>query len=506
MNMKAITRIILGCALLLSNRGSYAVTYEASKITPPTPAREFRGLWVATVANIDWPSKPGLSTAAQKAELISILDRAAELKLNAVVFQVRPACDAFYASTLEPWSEYLTGRMGKAPEPFYDPLAFAVQEAHQRGLELHAWFNPYRALHKSHEGTVSPTHISQTHPELVKRYGQYLWLDPGERDVQEYSLKVVLDVVKRYDIDAVHFDDYFYPDRAESPGRADFPDDASWKKFGANGKLSREDWRRENVNTFIQRAYQLIKATKPWVKFGVSPHGIWRPGNPPQIKKGFDAYDTIYADSRLWLAKGWVDYFSPQLYWRIDPPDTSFPVLLKWWEQQNVRGRHLWPGLSAASALSQKWATDEIPKQIQITRRESVGGYLFYNTSSLLANSALLGTLRRDLQSQIALVPASPWLSSKAPVKPTVSVSDNGAQLKWNANGLDPVRWWFVQKKVFSDWQSELLPSETSTQDLSTPPEVISITAIDRFGNAGVPCVLQAKKSSSHPPRTLHKY
>jgi uncharacterized lipoprotein YddW (UPF0748 family) len=493
------------CALVLASLcSSFAVSYEVSRVAPPKPLREFRGLWIATVANIDWPSKPGLSTAAQKAELISILDRAQQLKLNAVIFQVRPACDAFYDSKLEPWSEYLTGLMGKAPEPYYDPLAFAIEEAHKRGLELHAWFNPYRALHKSHEGKVSADHISRTRPDLVRHFGQYLWLDPGERDVQEHSLKVVMDVVKRYDVDAVHFDDYFYPDPNEAPGA--FPDEASWKRFGAGGKLSREDWRRENVNRFIERTYNSIKAAKPWVKFGVSPHGIWRPNNPPQIKTGSDTYAKLFADTRKWLANGWVDYFSPQLYWRIDS-EYSFPILLDWWSQQNVKKRHLWPGLSAAYALSYKWPADEIPNQIRNTRKET-DGYLFYNTSSLLANTALLETVRRDLQTQPALVPASAWMGDADLPKPGVSISGNPESLKlsWSMEGTNAVRWWVIHTRVAGDWQTEILSANVKSKPLGVAPEAIAVTAIDRFGNASSSSVLEAKKAATRHRILQKKY
>jgi len=305
--------------------------YQPSSVVPPAPLREFRAAWIATVGNIDWPSRKTLSTQEQKAELLAILDRAAQLKLNALIFQVRPACDALYASRIEPWSEYLTSTMGQPPEPFYDPLDFAVEEAHKRGLELHAWFNPYRARLLAAGSPAAPNHVSKTRPQLVRQYGKYLWLDPGERAVQDYSLSVIMDVVNRYDVDGIHFDDYFYPYKEkDAEGKElDFPDDASWRRFGAGGKLSRDDWRRENVNLFIERVYKSIKAAKPWVKFGISPFGIWRPGNPPQIK-GFDAFAELYADSRKWLANGWVDYFAPQLYWPIDPPDQSFPVLLRW--------------------------------------------------------------------------------------------------------------------------------------------------------------------------------
>lgn len=495
-----LKNVITLLTLLATTLGCGAVSYQPANVNPPRLAREFRGLWIVTVANIDWPSRPGLSTAAQKSELISILDRAAQLKLNAVMFQVRPACDAFYASKLEPWSEYLTGMMGKAPEPFYDPLAFAVEEAHQRGLELHAWFNPYRALHKSHEGSVAPGHISRTRPNLVKRFGQYLWLDPGEPDVQDYSVKVVMDVVKRYDIDGVHFDDYFYPDPSESSTA--FPDGPSWRKFGAGGKLSLDDWRRENVNRFIERVYESIKAAKPWVKFGVSPHGIWRPGNPPPIRSGSDTYAKLFADTRKWLANGWVDYFSPQLYWRIDS-EYSFPILLDWWQEQNLKHRHLWPGLSAAYAWRDKWSGSEIPNQIRLTqKRPEVNGYVIYNTSSLLTNRALVSTIEHDLHTERALVPASPWLSSAIPPRPFASVTGNAENLKlnWNAEtGTNLIRWWAVQTKSYGDWKLEIFPATVRTKDLGLAPEAIAITAIDRFGNASSPLMLQPQKASPRP-------
>src|SRR5260221_2709521 len=244
--------------------------YIASNLSPPAVMKEMRGVWVASVGNIDWPSTNALGTAQQKAELIALLDRAVELRLNTIVFQVRPACDALYASTLEPWSEYLTGTMGKAPEPYYDPLAFAVEQAHKRGLELHAWFNPYRARHLQARYPISANHISKTHPEWVRRYGKELWLDPGERGVQEHSLRVVMDVVQRYDIDGVHFDDYFYPypehDRAGKD--IEFPDEASWRRFGSGKGLVRDDWRRQNRDDFVHQGYQSIRAAKPWLEFG----------------------------------------------------------------------------------------------------------------------------------------------------------------------------------------------------------------------------------------------
>ncbi|HXG82611.1 MAG TPA: family 10 glycosylhydrolase, partial [Pyrinomonadaceae bacterium] len=299
---------------------------SAHSRTPPEPAREFRAVWIATVDNIDFPSKKNLSVEEQKAELIRDLDLARELKLNAVVFQVRPMCDAIYDSPIEPWSEYLTGAMGK-PQNF-DPLQFIVEEAHRRGILVHAWFNPYRALHRSAK-TVSENHISKRRPDLVKSYGKYLWLDPGEPDVQKYSLSVVLDVVKRYDVDGVHFDDYFYPYPENDAGgnRVEFPDDASWQKYkNTNGKLTRDDWRRKNVDDFIESVGRGIKRVKPRVLYGVSPFGIWQP-IPEKDIKGLNAYAELYADARKWLRDGTIDYLSPQLYWETARKNQSFPVL-----------------------------------------------------------------------------------------------------------------------------------------------------------------------------------
>src|SRR6185436_5440338 len=237
---------------------------NAPSVAPPKIMREFRAAWIATYANIDWPSKPGLSVAEQKAELLGLMDKAANLHLNALIFQVRAACDAVYPSSIEPWSQYLTGEMGKGPDPSYDPLKFAIEEAHKRGMELHAWFNPYRAGLKNWTN-VSPRHITKAQPGLVRSYGRFLWLDPSERAVQDHTAKVILDVVRRYDIDGVHMDDYFYPysetNRNGQP--IDFPDNASWKKYLATGgKLSRADWRREKVNKRIMRVAREIKADK----------------------------------------------------------------------------------------------------------------------------------------------------------------------------------------------------------------------------------------------------
>ena len=478
--------------------------YRPVTVTPPPPAREMRGVWIATVANIDWPSKPGLSVREQKAELIALLNRAVQLKLNTVVFQVRPACDALYASSLEPWSEYLTGRMGRAPEPFYDPLAFAIEEAHRRGLELHAWFNPFRAWHPRAKSSASPNHVSRLHPELVRRYADQLWLDPGDPAVREYVLRVVMDVVRRYDVDGVQFDDYFYPDPEKSAAGYDmeFPDTGTWKRFGvAGGYANRDDWRRSNVNQFIRSVYQSIKGLKPWVKFGVSPKGIWRPGYPPSVQ-GMDAYTKIYADSRKWLANGWLDYFSPQLYWPIAPREQSYPVLLKWWVEQNVRGRQLWPGIAAYRAPV--WKPDEISQQIRITRAQSgVSGCIFYSMNSLMKNAALAAVLQRDFAAQSALVPAMPWLDSVPPDPPKLAVVENngsGLSVSWESAGEAAGRW-ILQYRTNEDWTTEILPAGQMMRTFANSrPDVVAVSAVDRAGNVSAPSAVQKAQAARPRP------
>lgn len=490
--------ILLTPAILFAAKG----IYQPASTTPPEPVREFRGAWIATVANIDWPSKPGLSVARQKAELISLLDRAAQLHFNAVVFQVRPACDAMYSSPIEPWSEYLTGAMGKAPEPFYDPLAFAIAEAHKRGLELHAWFNPFRARHLLAKSPIAPNHISKTHPELVRKYGDELWLDPGEPAAREYVLRVVMDVVNRYDVDGVTFDDYFYdyPIKDSAGHELDFPDDASWEKFGVASGLGRDDWRRQNINRFIQNVYQNIKATKPWVQFGVSPFGIWRPKNPPQIK-GFDAYAKLYADSRLWLASGWMDYLAPQLYWPVDSKEQNFAALLQWWRGQNAKGRHIWPALYD-SAVGEKFSTNEISRQIQTARGQSANGEIHFSLGNLLKNRALTDSIHAEY-AQPALVPASPWLDPVPPEKPKITIAEarDGWRVQWENGGGKPARWWVLQFCPNGSWTTQILPAgQTSQGFFNSETGDVFIRAVDRLGNEGEPAVIFIPRKNPPSP------
>jgi uncharacterized lipoprotein YddW (UPF0748 family) len=472
-------------------------------INLPSPIREFRGAWVATVNNIDWPSRRGLSTAQQQAELISIMERAVKLRLNAIIFQVRPACDALYESAYEPWSEYITGKMGRAPEPYYDPLAFAVEEAHKRGLELHAWFNPFRAVHAASKSSIAYNHISRTRSSLVRKYGDQKWLDPGEPAARAHSHRVIMDVVKRYDIDGVHIDDYFYPYKIRSPrgGWADFPDDPSWKRYRlSGGRLGRADWRRQNINTFVEHLYHTIKSTKRWVKFGISPFGIWRPGYPPQIQ-GMDAYNAIYADARLWCFKGWADYFAPQLYWRIDQKRQSYPVLLNWWAQQNKLGRHLWPGNYTSMVKAGGWEANEIVRKIEITRKNAgASGNIHFSMKALMENrDSLCERLDESVYTKPALVPACPWLSRNVPAPPIVNSQqdlETGALIaSWEPGDHQEIRLWVLSAQIGEVAFIDILPRHQTGYEFRWEPDTepeggFSVTAIDRYGNESKPALV----------------
>jgi len=456
------------------------------------PNREFRAVWVATVANIDWPSEPGLTVHDQKAEMINILDRAAALNFNAIIFQVRPAADALYPSPLEPWSYYLTGKMGQPPLPSYDPLEFAVTEAHKRGLELHAWFNPYRAGHPADKSKISPDHISNIQPDWVHQYGDYLWLDPGIPEVRQHTIDVILDVVKRYDIDGVHFDDYFYPYPSYADG-ADFPDDKSWQKAVENGTtLSRKDWRRSNVDTLMKELSEEIKQEKQHVKFGISPFGIWRPGYPEKTT-GFDAYNELYADARLWLKEGWVDYFTPQIYYRMDQVGQPFPIMLDWWVEQNDHNRHIWPGLYT-SRIRTSWPANEITGQLYTSRAfPNVTGAVHFSMKAFMENPDDFNQIiAAGPNAYPSLVPASTWISDQEPAAPSISFYDYNSywSIKLEPQNGDDIRWWVVRTKFNDQWEVEYYSASHREieffgwEGMKRPSEII-VSGVNRAGVEG---------------------
>lgn len=486
-----------------------AATGDPSGRTP-SAEREFRAAWVATVANINWPSKPGLPVADQKREAIELLDLLYKNHFNAVVFQVRPHTDAMYKSELEPWSYYLTGEQGTAPDPYYDPLEFWIEEAHKRGIELHAWLNPYRAHHPA-GGEVTETSMVKKHPELVLKLEQgYWWMDPAMQGTQDHSYNVVMDLVRRYDLDGIHFDDYFYP-YPDYNNFKDFPDDKSWQAYLAGGgKLSRGDWRRAAVNTFIERLYKGIKAEKPYVKFGLSPFGIWQPFNPPAIGTGFNQHETLYADAKLWLNKGWIDYYSPQLYWPVNQIAQSYPVLLGWWKDENLKGRHLWPGISIGLQPVSR-AIDETINQIMVSRGmlASSPGVIHWSIGPLVNSPQLTQAILEGPYKREALVPASPWLAKKSPAPPRVTFlqEKDNMRINWShQTPLEIARWVIYYKQgpqwnyairgnsttelslpAFVENRSLLLRADAETlkriEDILVPLDSIAVSAVDRYGN-----------------------
>jgi uncharacterized lipoprotein YddW (UPF0748 family) len=501
-----ILSIAVATAGLIS---SVSTASDADRL--PLVQREFRGVWIATVSNIDWPSKAGLPADKQKRELIAMLDKAVELNLNAIIFQVRPAADALYPSKLEPWSPYLTGQMGKPPKPYYDPLKFAIEQAHRRGLQLHVWFNPYRVRLKDSRGEASADHSSNTRKDVVREYGDYLWFDPGEPAAVEHFIAVLNDVVQRYDVDGVHIDDYFYPYPVQDKDKKNlpFPDDSSYQRAVQEGeRLERDDWRRQNVNQLIERMYKEVKQAKPWVQVGISPFGIWRPDNPPGIK-GLDQYDTLYADARLWQQQGWLDYLTPQIYWQIDSKEQSYPALLNWWAEQNVKHRHLWPGNFTSKVRRDpstpesrdSWSSDELIRQIEVTRKQpGATGNIHFSMKALMHNyDGIADKLKNGVYAGPALVPESPWLGRETPGKPNVAARGAGNGIAIDAelaSGKKPWQW-LVRVKTDKGWNTAVLPGAESRLSVSledgSHAKAVTVAAVSRLGRLGRPARVEIK-------------
>jgi len=416
------------------------------------PKYEFRAVWVATVDNIDWPANGNYSTEEQKAEFIRQLDMHQRNGMNAVIVQVRPACDAFYPSDIEPWSEWLTGKQGKAPIPFYDPLEFMIEETHKRGMEFHAWCNPYRAVfqighyttaykkhgrHKKkiqvwHNGSsIAANHVSKQHPNWILTYGDTKYLDPGNKDVQLYVNSVIRDMLNRYDIDAVHFDDYFYPYRI---GGVEFPDDPSYAKYGQG--MDKEAWRRSNVDSVILMLHRTIKEVRRTCKLGISPFGVWRNYSKDSLGSDTHAgqtnYDDLYADILLWMKNGWIDYVVPQLYWEFEQKNAPFGVLLDWWSRNHF-DRPCYIGLGFFRAGSNMYWRDlnQLPRQLYAIRKlPDIGGEVYFSSTSFFRNpNGWNDTLRNNFYDYPALIAPMPWIDSVRPSIPSVRIITNNDSL-----------------------------------------------------------------------------
>jgi len=400
------------------------------------PKREFRGVWIANVGNVDWPSTKGLSAEKQQEELVDMLDMIQKQGLNAVFFQIRNACDAVYESQLEPWSEWLTGQQGQSPG--YDPLAFMIQECRKRNLEIHAWMNPYRAVTDTRTASIAPNHVLRVRPDVLLSYGPLRILDPGKPEVRSFVSHVVMDVVRRYDIDGIHFDDYFYP----YPQAGITLNDNNTFKSHSRGFTNRADWRRDNVNLLIEAISDSIHRVKPWVKFGVSPFGIWQnqsSSSEGSNSRGFEAYSGNYADSRKWVQEGWVDYIAPQVYWSMgNNGSASYTNLVPWWSK-NVSEQHLYIGQGIYKINSDAyWRKPlETSNQIKFNRTFSnVNGSILFSAKTLRNNpNGVSNTLSENVYQTKALIPIMPWKSTSSPIVPSrlnaKINTDNTVTLTW---------------------------------------------------------------------------
>lgn len=459
----------------------------------PTVDREFRAAWIATVANINWPSKPGLSVEDQKKEAIHILDSLALFNFNAVIFQARPQGDALYHSRLEPWSYFLTGVQGKSPAPYYDPLSFWIEETHKRGMELHVWLNPYRIHHISAPEPNKQSMVHKLSKAAVKLKEGYWWLDPAKAMTQEHTLSVVKDILLRYDIDGVHFDDYFYPYSSYNKGE-DFPDEESWEAYQKEGGLlSRNDWRRNAVNKFVRDVYYLIKTYKPYVKMGLSPFGIWRPGYPKSIE-GMDQYDTLYADAKLWLNNGWIDYFSPQLYWPINQTKQSFPILLQWWQSENTHNRYIWPGINDYRMGNDAIGAHELESQIMINRAICANGpgVIHWSASAFLKNDALQNITKESLYVNQALIPSLHWLGPDTllamPKMLPLEIDQENVKLNWNMLPQNQANLTLIQAKYGDNWVSIIVGDSNCQLNKKRGNDYLSkvlVSFVDRYGKLG---------------------
>jgi len=446
--------------------------------------REMRGTWIATVWNINWPKTKGAT--AQKAELESILDAVKKTGLNAVFFQVRPEADALYDSKHEPWSRFLTGTQGN--DPGYDPLLFAIDAAHQRGIELHAWINPYRA--RSGGGTCSSDHVSKTMPQAIVTYGSDLWFDPGHPDAFSHTLSVIDDLLDRYDIDGIHFDDYFYP----YPNGTAFPDASTYAAHG--GGMNLGDWRRDNVNRMV-KAVGNLSSSHVDVRWGISPFGIYRPGTPPGVT-GLDQYEAIYADPLKWMQEKWLEYIAPQLYWATTSAGQPYVKLLNWWDAQAAAsGTALFIGSSASNGFTLNEYRAEMNAVREAESGGATGGAIWYSVDPILGNTGgLASMLASEYYSRPAATPKLTHAADTPPPVPVLDVEDGDAVVLSDSEGI---RYWAVYRQVGGDWEIErLIPSSVS--EFHLPDGAWAVSAIDRSGRESLGVVVEGSGEEPEPP------
>lgn len=468
-----------------------------------SPKRELRAAWIATVMNIDWPSRKDLGTYEQQAEYVNLLDVLKSVGMNAVIVQVRPAADAFYPSTYEPWSEYLTGQQGRRPEPYYNPLTFMIAEAKKRGLEFHAWFNPYRAGMKD-TFSFADSHPVYKHPEWFVKYGGKWYYDPGHPAARELVLGSIMETVRHYDLDAVHFDDYFYPYRIAGE---EFPDSCSYSSYGITEFNTVDDWRRNNVNVFVRELSARIRSEKPHVKFGISPFGVWRnkdkDPNGSETQAGQTNYDDLFADVLKWLKEGWIDYVTPQLYWHIGFKVADYTVLLDWWSRHSY-GKHVYIGQAVYRIGGKGWEDpEELGNQVKLNRHyDEVKGSMYFNSSTFLRDKLGINARMRKIYPEPALIPPMSWIDSAPPLRPSLQriegTRGSGVTLGWQDSTVTDASYYVIYRfskgnLVSSDNPSNIaaiVPREAyATQswvDLTVEKRGVyryALTAVDRGHN-----------------------
>ncbi|MCY1117683.1 family 10 glycosylhydrolase [Bacillus safensis] len=502
-SMTVLTLMLMFVFLLIPSSSLAARPVPKGKLES---TREMRAVWIASVYNLDWPSKKGLSAAEQKQELIHLLDEIKAMNMNAVIMQIKPTADAFYPSAYGPWSEYLTGTQGK--DPGYDPLEFMIEEAHKRGLEFHAWFNPYRiTMNHTDLSRLSADHPARQHPDWTIAYGNQLYYNPGIPETQDFIVGGIEEVVKNYDIDAVHMDDYFYPYKIAG---VPFPDQETFETYGKKAFTHIEDWRRDNVNQLVKQINDTIKKEKPYVKFGISPFGVWRniKDDPTgsNTTAGMTNYDDLYADTREWIQQHDIDYVTPQIYWSIGFQAAAYDVLTKWWSNE-VKGEpvHLYIG-QAAYKINQNsdpaWSDpEEYFRQIELNRQSQlVQGSMHFSLKDINRNPLnVKDRLIEESYRKPALIPEMPWLHQKAPKKPiiqSVKKTSDGAALQIKNDPNSTVSYYAVYR-LTNKGTYELLQTVrkekgaiTTIKDLSVNQkkrDTFKVTALNRLHHESKP-------------------
>lgn len=502
-SMTVLTLMLMFVFLLIPSSSLAARAVPKGKLES---TREMRAVWIASVYNLDWPSKKGLPAAEQKQEFIRLLDEIKAMNMNAVIMQIKPTADAFYPSAYGPWSEYLTGTQGK--DPGYDPLEFMIEEAHKRGLEFHAWFNPYRiTMNHTDLSRLSADHPAREHPDWTIAYGNQLYYNPGIPETQDFIVSGIEEVVKNYDIDAVHMDDYFYPYKIAG---VSFPDQETYETYGKKAFTHIEDWRRDNVNQLVKQINNTIKKEKPYVKFGISPFGVWRniKDDPTgsNTTAGMTNYDDLYADTREWIQQHDIDYVTPQIYWSIGFQAADYDVLTKWWSNE-VKGEpvHLYIG-QAAYKINQNsdpaWSDpEEYFRQIELNRQSQlVQGSMHFSLKDINRNPLnVKNRLIEESYRKPALIPEMPWLHQKAPKKPiiqSVKKTSDGASLQIKNDPHSTVSYYAVYR-LTNKGTYELLQTVRKEKDAITTikdlpvnqkkMDTYKITALNRLHHESKP-------------------